>query len=432
MLREDTEHATIEIEPALTWAPAHRPAARPNWRTVDRALRAIGKRRAALDADEARWLREAEALQIWRPLGMVSVLDYLERALGYAPRTAQERLRVARALGTLPELTNALAGGELAFSAVRELTRVATPTTEASWLAAARGKNLRQIEELVADHRPGDRPDDPPDPEARAHAVRFELSAESFALLRQARTVLDEEHGTSLPDDAFIAALCGAVLDRAPATEPTGRAKFQIAVTVCRRCRQGWQEGAGAQIAIDPAAVDRALCDAQHIGSIDGAAPERAHQDIPPSVARLVWRRDGGRCRGDGCRSSRSLELHHVVHRVDGGSHDAGNLILLCSACHLAHHRGLLAITGTAERLEVRRLGQMTPVGDRDHQTASTAVNASAGADVRSTEVTAIADGGARAHVGAADRKRANTRAHVDTGDIEIASTCAHVDADLV
>ncbi|HEX2690362.1 MAG TPA: DUF222 domain-containing protein, partial [Kofleriaceae bacterium] len=105
--------------------------------------RAIGKRRAALDADEARWLREAEALQIWRPLGMVSVLDYLERALGYAPRTAQERLRVARALGTLPELTTALASGELAFSAVRELTRVATPTTEASWLAAARGKNLR-------------------------------------------------------------------------------------------------------------------------------------------------------------------------------------------------------------------------------------------------------------------------------------------------
>jgi len=64
---------------------------------VDRALRAISVRRAALDADEARWIREAEALQIWRPLGMVSALDYLERVLGYAPRTAQDRLRVARA-----------------------------------------------------------------------------------------------------------------------------------------------------------------------------------------------------------------------------------------------------------------------------------------------------------------------------------------------
>src|SRR5262245_17626350 len=118
------------------------------------------------------WLREAEALQIWRPLGMVSALDYLERALGYAPRTAQERLRVARALGSLPALTDALANGEFAYSAVRELTRVATPATESAWVAAAAGKSLRQIEKLVADHRPGDRPDDSPDPEARTHEVR--------------------------------------------------------------------------------------------------------------------------------------------------------------------------------------------------------------------------------------------------------------------
>jgi hypothetical protein len=126
---------------------------------VDRALRTIARRRAALDADEARWLREAEALQIWHPLGMVSALDYMERVLGYGPRSAQDRLRVARALGTLPQLTASLAQGELSFSAVRELTRVATPATEAAWRAASTGKNLRQIEELVADHRPGDRPE---------------------------------------------------------------------------------------------------------------------------------------------------------------------------------------------------------------------------------------------------------------------------------
>jgi hypothetical protein len=56
----------------------------------------------------------------------------LERTLGYAPRTAQDRLRVARSLGSLPRLTDALACGELSFSAVRELTRVATPASEAS------------------------------------------------------------------------------------------------------------------------------------------------------------------------------------------------------------------------------------------------------------------------------------------------------------
>jgi len=216
-------------------------------------------------------------------------------------------------------------------------------------------QTVDRLEELVADYRPGDRPDDPPDPEARTHVVRFELSAETFALLRQARSVLDDDHGHNLPDDPFVAALCSAVLDGAPTTETTGRAKFQIAVTVCERCQKGWQEGAGAQLAISPAAVERARCDAQHLGSLDGDAPERAHQDIPPSVARFVWRRDGGRCRVPGCRSARGLELHHLVHRADGGSHDASNIALVCSACHQSHHAGTLTITGTADHLEVRR-----------------------------------------------------------------------------
>jgi HNH endonuclease/Holliday junction resolvase RuvA-like protein len=363
MLRDAAREAGIEIGAVASWGSEQRFVSGPDWRMVDRALRAIRQRRAALDAEEVRWLREAEALEIWRPLGMVSALDYMERVLGYAPRTAQERLRVARALGDLPQLTAALAADELAFSAVRELTRVATPGTEASWIAAAAGKNLRQIEELVADHGPGDRPDDPPDPRARTHVVRLELAAETFALLRQARTALDDEHGSNLSDDRFVAAMCSAVLDGATATETAGRAKYQIAVTVCQRCRQGWQDGAGAQIAIEAAAVDRAMCDAQHIGSIDSTVPERAYRDISPSTARLVWRRDGGRCRVPGCRSARGLEIHHLVHRADSGSHDASNVCLLCSACHLAHHRGALRITGTADQLEVRRPGDAPRAG---------------------------------------------------------------------
>src|SRR5437868_4009876 len=116
-------------------AAARSANAAADWRVVDRALRAIRQRRTALDAEEARWLREAEALEIWRPLGMVSALDYLERVLGYAPRTAQDRLRVARALGDLPRITGALAADELSYSAVRQLTRVATPGSDTAWLA---------------------------------------------------------------------------------------------------------------------------------------------------------------------------------------------------------------------------------------------------------------------------------------------------------
>ena len=51
---------------------------------------------------------------------------------------ARERVRVARALGTLPLLADALARGELSYAKVRALTRVATPETEANLLAVGR------------------------------------------------------------------------------------------------------------------------------------------------------------------------------------------------------------------------------------------------------------------------------------------------------
>ena len=188
--------------------------------TIDRELRGNAARRAALDAHELFWLREAERVQIWKPLGMVSLLDYMDRVLGHNPETARKRIRVARALGELPVLTAALASGALTFCAVRELTRVATPSTERAWCDAAVGRSSREIEELVAGHRPGDLPDDPPDPEVRTHVVQFEVSAATYALLREARLRLDEEHGQRLDDDELVATLCQAALQDAPAPAP--------------------------------------------------------------------------------------------------------------------------------------------------------------------------------------------------------------------
>ncbi len=71
MLRDTASEAGIEIGPVVSWGPEQQSVPGPDWRVVDRALRAIRRRRAALDAEEVRWLREAEVLQIWRPLGMV-------------------------------------------------------------------------------------------------------------------------------------------------------------------------------------------------------------------------------------------------------------------------------------------------------------------------------------------------------------------------
>src|SRR6201990_2330673 len=136
MLREASSHSHADT--GYDWTTGAEGSRQPSWQTIDRARRRIASRRAALDAEEAHWLREAERCQIWRELGMVSALDYMERVLGYAPHTAEERLRVARVLDDLRVLTNALEQGDLSFSAVRELTRVVTPGTERAWCDAAK------------------------------------------------------------------------------------------------------------------------------------------------------------------------------------------------------------------------------------------------------------------------------------------------------
>jgi hypothetical protein len=142
------------------------------WKQLDLRLRAYAQHRSALDAAEAFDLTRAEQLKIHVVFGYAHLYEYMEHVLGYAPHTARERMRVARALAGLPETTAALSRGALTYSAVRELTRVATAETETAWLARTEGLVANQIERLVANHRPGDQPDDPTDPDLRPRVVR--------------------------------------------------------------------------------------------------------------------------------------------------------------------------------------------------------------------------------------------------------------------
>jgi len=112
------------------------------------------RERAALDAEEGRWLLRALRSAAHVHLGFGSFLEYTERLFGYKPRTTQEKLRVAESLETLPRLARALETGALSWCAVRELTRVAVADTETAWLDAARGKTLRELETLVASKAP--------------------------------------------------------------------------------------------------------------------------------------------------------------------------------------------------------------------------------------------------------------------------------------
>jgi hypothetical protein len=65
-------------------------------------------------------------------------------------REVRERVRIGRALRELPQIEAAFIAGELSYSRVREVTRVAQPDTELAWLACARDLDMRTLERRVA------------------------------------------------------------------------------------------------------------------------------------------------------------------------------------------------------------------------------------------------------------------------------------------
>jgi len=330
---------------------------RRSWQDIDRELRALAQRQRALDAEEALLLCAVVRYEIWRQLGKASLFEYLEDVLGYGPKAAKERVRVALALDELPALHDALARGEQSYSAIKELTRVAVSKTQAEWLAAARGKNVRQIEELVAGRRRGDLPSDPPVPDLKPQIVRFEITTATLARLRQVQQILADECGGQLDDDALVSAMCDAVLDGHDAADDGGRARHQVLTTVCESCKQAWQHGGGRELAITATDLAIVECDAQRVGS--DREPGTAAQDIAPKVRRFVTLRDRRRCTVPGCRAARHIDVHHIDPQHLGGGHEPENLTLLCAGHHRALHDGRLRMTGRAPDISVEWIKQV-------------------------------------------------------------------------
>jgi len=349
---------------------------REEWGDLDRRLRAIAKQRGTLDAKEAELLRYAEELQLWRAYGYASLLEYMERAMGYSPHTAVERLRVARALVELPLIAEALENGELKHSAVRELTRVASSDTEAEWLEAVQGKSLREIEPMVVGRKQGSRPTDPPEPSLRRRKLTLELQPETYEMFRQAQAVLAEVHGHRLSPEEMLVAMLRMVVEPASAVggqdaqgdqgtqvpqdtratqdaQSAPRPAYQIAIRTCPDCKRSWQYGGGRDIEIGAQVVERARCDAEYLGSLDAEVPARKTATLTKRMREHVFARDGYACTVPGCRRVTGLDIHHIQFQEHGGGHEPSNLTLACNLHHAAIHLGKLSIAGQApESLE--------------------------------------------------------------------------------
>jgi len=341
---------------------------------LDRLGDEIAELSAHLDAATARLLdliREFDARGGWN-VGFRSCAAWLSWRVGLAPGAAREHVRVARALGTLPLLAQALARGELVYSKVRELTRVATPETEERLLAVGRAGTTEHVERIVRGWRRVDRLAEAREA-ARQHAsralhvypdtdgtvrVRGRLTPEVGALLVQAlaaaRETLYQQARDKEPEadpptmvqqqaDA-LALLAETALHHGLDPGAPGE-RYQVVVHVDAEVLAD-PDQPGQSVLEDGARVpagtsQRLACDASRVvmrHSRDGRVVEvdARTRTIPPALRRALHHRDRG-CRFPGC-GVRVGQGHHIRHWAQGGPTTLSNLALLCRRHHRAVH----------------------------------------------------------------------------------------------
>ena len=133
---------------------------------------------------------------------------------------------------------------------------------------------MREVEQLVSGHGPGSRPGDPRDAAARRHVLRFEVSGEVLASVREALSKIRRDAGEPLDDDAALLLMARAVLE---GPSDRGRSSYQLALTVCEHCRRGTVQGSGEPVEVEPEVVEMAACDAQQLGRLDQEPRAHAH-----------------------------------------------------------------------------------------------------------------------------------------------------------
>ena len=345
---------------------------------VDRLGEEIAELSAHLEAATAQLLdliREFDARGGWNQ-GFHSCAEWLSWRVGVDPGAARERVRVARALGSLPRIAKALARGELSYAKVRALTRVATPETEERLLAVGRAGTAAHVERIVRGWRRVDALAEAREA-ARLHksravhvyqdedgmvVVRGRLTAEAGAVLMQAlaaarETLYQRARGADPVNDVPVITPSTAQLQ--------ADALALLAETALRHDLDPGAPGERCQVVVhvdasalaDPAAPGQSVleggahvpaetsrrlaCDASRVvmrHDAEGRIVEvgARTRTIPPAIRRALHHRDRG-CRFPGCAVSFG-QGHHIRHWAQGGPTTLSNLAMLCRRHHRAIH----------------------------------------------------------------------------------------------
>ena len=262
-------------------------------RTVADLGDAIAELSACIDAATYRLLvliREFDEREGWYdgfgPRAFKSCAHWLNWRTGVALGAAREKVRVARALGDLPRIGASMERGELSYSKVRALTRVATRENEAELLEIARAGTAAHVETMVRLWRRADRLD------AEARREAEQLRHESRGL-----TLFPDEDGMWVVRGRLPAEV-GAVLEKALEV-----AEEELFRTERFGSNKAAEQGTGATVSERGADASRG-CPSEVHG--DEASSTQRRADALGLVAETALDRGSdGRCR---CAESDSAE----------------------------------------------------------------------------------------------------------------------------
>jgi hypothetical protein len=311
--------------------------------------------------------------------GTSECANWLNLRCGLDKHTAREQLRTARALESLPKISEAMQKGQLSYSKVRALTRVACPDTENTFLETALHSTASQIEQLTRKYRTAKEAAELTNDERQRSTRHFKYRYDDDGSL-VFRGSVPAETG------ALLLKALEAALEDVPSLDdvPAGTYKFRSPIVVRRADALGVlaesfathgpgvlnggdrnlisvhvsaetliHKDAGCcaindDIAIPAETARRLACDASVVAIFENEDGEplnvgRKTRTISAPLRRLLDARDRG-CRYPGCSNTRWLDAHHIKHWANGGETKPSNLVSLCSAHHRKVHEGQVEV----------------------------------------------------------------------------------------
>ena len=364
---------------AIALSPAPADQRDPSIDALDHAIATLSAR---LNADTHHLLvliRRFDERAGWLRWGFESCAEWLHWRCDLSMSACREKVRVAHALKTLPEIAPAFAEGRLSYSKVRALTRVAGPANESALLEFALHTTVARVEERCRELRCGTAASTEDawqaharralslrrDPARGTVTITVELPLETGELVDKAldralENSLDrtaEATASAEPDsagqswaqqraDAFVEMAMSYLNGFRPDVPGTpGVADHhQVVVHVDRSALTEGKGRAGLPVE----SVRRIACDSDRVVVVEDERGEplsigRKSRVVSAAIRRALWARDRG-CRFPGCGRKRFVDAHHIEHWSNGGETSLDNLVLLCSAHHKLCHEGSFTI----------------------------------------------------------------------------------------